>query len=125
MTSRSSRKPLRKAAKRNSVKPAAKPRKRGVTKGKLLWTDVSLEISYERNWMGMKDGIAHIEIRVLSPKGAVIPLTDTGYRSHVISDVYVDSAGGPVAYDRAWLAPEAATASWKKRDFASGQLSLF
>ncbi len=125
MTSRSSRTRQRKPAKRNSIKPTAKPKKRGAEKRKLLWGDVSLEVSYERNWMGVKDGIAHLEIRVLSPKGAIIPLTDTGYRSHFLSSVYVDSAGGPVPYVRAWLEAAAAKPAWKKLELASRQLSLF
>ncbi len=125
MTSRSSRKQPRKSAKHKSAKPVAKPKKRGVKKGKLQWHDVSLEIAYERNWMGMKDGVAHLEIRVLGPKGAIIPLTGTGYRSHFLSSVYVDSAGGLEPYVRAWLNAEAASSAWKKRNFASRQLSLF
>ena len=125
MTPRSSRKQQRKPAKRTPIKPAAKPKKRGAEKRKLQWGDVSLEVSYERNWMGVKDGIAHLEIRVLGPKGAIIPVTDTGYRSHFLSSVYVESAGGPVPYVRAWLDAEAATTSWKKREMASRQLSLF
>ena len=119
------RKPQRKPAKRKSIKLATNPRKCGVEKQKLQWGDVSLEISYERNWMGMKDGVAHLEIRVLGPKGAIIPLTDTGYRSHFISSIYVDSAGGAVPYVRAWLEFEAAKPGWKRRELASRQLSLF
>lgn len=125
MTSRSSRKQQRKPAKRKSIKLAAKPRKRGAKREKLQWGDVSLEISYEPGWMGIKDGIAHLEIRVLSPKGAIIPITDTGYRSHFISSVYVDSAGGPVPYVRAWLDSAATASGWRKREIASRQLSLF
>jgi hypothetical protein len=124
MTSRPTRKPQRKAAKRKQSKPAAKP-KRGIEKAKVQWGDVLLEISYERNWMGMKDGIAHLEIRVLGPKGAIIPLTDTGYRSHFISSLYVEAAGGAVPYVRAWLDTEATKPAWKKRELASRQLSLF
>jgi hypothetical protein len=125
MTSRFSRKQQRKPPKRKPAKRAATPKKCGAIKGRLQWGDVSLEISYEPGWMGMKDGIAHLEIRVLSPKGAIIPITDTGYRSHFLSSVYVESAGGPVPYVRAWLDSTATTSGWKKREIASRQLSLF
>jgi hypothetical protein len=125
MTSRSPRKHQRKPAKRTPVKPAAKPKKRGVEKQKLQWGDVLLEVSYERDYMGMKDSIAHLEVRVLSPKGAIIPITDTGYRSQFISSMYVENAGGAVPYVRAWLETQAATSAWKKREIASRQLSLF
>jgi hypothetical protein len=124
MTSRPARKPQRKAAKRKSSKLAAKP-KRGVKVSKLQWQDVLLEISYERDWMGREDGLAHLEIQVLSPKGASIPLTETSYRSHITARHYIEDDGGPVAYVRAWLDAEAAKPAWKKRELASRQLSLF
>ncbi len=73
MTSRSSRKQPRKSAKHKSAKPVAKPKKRGVKKGKLQWHDVSLEIAYERNWMGMKDGVAHLEISGAGSQGSHHP----------------------------------------------------
>ena len=123
MTS-SLRKP-RKVVKCKSVRPAARPKKRGVIKEKLQWRDVTLDVSYERNWMGKIDTIAHLEIRVLKPQGAIIPLTDTGYRSHFISSVYVDDAGGAAKYVRAWLDAEAATPVWRRKEDAARQLSLF
>lgn len=125
MTSLSVRKRPRKAAKRKSTKPIAKPKKRGVVEKTLQWRDVSLAVTYKRNWMGMKDTIAHLEIRVVKPIRAVIPVTDTGYRSHFISSVYVEAAGGPLEYVRAWLDTEAASPAWKRRDLASRQLTLF
>ncbi len=124
MTSRSSRKPQRKPAKRRPTKPAAKP-KRGIKQATMLWQDAVINVSYERNWMGMKDGIAHLEIQVLSPEGAILPITDTGFRSHFISSLYVEAAGGALPYVRAWLDAEAAKPSWKKRELKSRQLSLF
>ncbi|MEJ0027706.1 MAG: hypothetical protein WDN01_16905 [Rhizomicrobium sp.] len=125
MTSSSARKRRCKPAKRKPSKPVARRKKRAIREQTLQWRDVTLAVSYERDWMGMKDTIAHLQIRVLGPKGAVIPLTDTGYRSHFISSVYVDEAGGPLAYVRRWLESEAATPAWKRREQASRQLSLF
>lgn len=112
----------RKPASRKPVKPVAKA-KRGITKQKLQWRDVMLEVSYEREAIG--DLVAHLQIHVLSPEGAAIPVTETGYRSHFISSVYVEGAGGPVAYVREWLDAEANTSAWKKKEEAARQLSLF
>jgi hypothetical protein len=128
MTSLSSRKRPRKAAKRKPVsrKPSKllAKEKRGITKQKLQWRDVLLEISYERDYMGSAP-VAHLQIQVLSPKGAIIPITETGYRSHFISSIYVEGAGGPVGYVCEWLDSEAETPVWKKKEEAARQLSLF
>jgi hypothetical protein len=127
MTSLTARKRSRKTAKRKPTnrkptKPVAMA-KRGIKKEKLQWRDVLLEISYEHDYMGSAP-IAHLQIQVLSPKGAIIPVTETGYRSHFISNVYVEGAGGPVAYVREWLDSEAATPAWQRKEQASLQLSL-
>jgi hypothetical protein len=124
MTSRSSRN-SRKPAKRGRLARPAKPKKVGITRETLVWQGITVEVTYERDWMGMKDSVAHLQIRVLTPKGTVIPLTDTGYRSHFISSVYVDDAGGPVPYVQAWLDTAASTPDWKRREASTRQLSLF
>ena len=38
-----------------------------------------------------------------APSGAVLPITETGYRSHFLAATEVIAAGGPVRYVLAWL----------------------
>jgi hypothetical protein len=66
----------------------------------------------------------HIEIRVIAPKGAPIPVTSTGYRSHFLSAEEVRAAGDAKAYVTAWLDHEAQTKASQEVEFAWRQLSF-
>jgi hypothetical protein len=66
-----------------------------------------------------------MELKVISPRGALIPVTDTGYRSHFLAPGVAERAGGPVAYVKAWLDEAAKCPAWQRKDFQSRQLSLF
>ena len=70
-------------------------------------------------------GWSHIEIVVLTPKGAPIPITATGYRSHFLDQDFLIEAGGPVAFFLAWIEREARTRQWAKTEFKWRQLELF
>lgn len=96
----------------------------------ITWQGVTIEVRYVSNWLGMsqrsKDwGIAHLELHVLEPKGAPLPMTATGYRSHFLPPADVPNAGGVEAYVLAWLDHEAKSEAWRARPSAPGQLSLF
>lgn len=68
---------------------------------------------------------AHLELRVIAPEGAPIPVTETGYLSHHVYPVFVKSAGGPVAYVRKWLDREARNPSYYRALDRWRQLDLF
>jgi len=61
---------------------------------------------------------------VLAPRGAPLPITTTGYRSHFLPAEELATEGGPVAFVTAWLDREANSKAWEKTEFAWRQLSL-
>lgn len=94
------------------------------------WNGITLEISYEPGWspaMSRAYGrdMAHLQIRTIIPQRAPMPITETGYRSHFAAADDVTAAGGPAAYVRDWLAREAASPAWRKRQEAVRQMTLF
>ena len=48
------------------------------------WSDISIEIRYEPNWLNLDIGYdtAHLAIVSIAPDRAPLPITETGYRSH-------------------------------------------
>jgi hypothetical protein len=115
--------PSRPAAKRLARKPVK-------TVQRLEWQGIVVSVSYEPDWLGLRAKFgdvsnAHLEIEALSPERAVLPVTDTGYRSQFLSHIVVEQAGGAVAFARAWLDEAAKAPAWKKREQQSRQLSLF
>ena len=69
--------------------------------------------------------VSHIEIIVLAPKAAPIPITNTGYLSHFLDEEHLATAGGPVAFFLDWIEREARTKQWAKAEFKWRQLELF
>lgn len=100
------------------------PRDRDIVTEILEWRGVTIEIGYEPEWLG-GNLPAHLELRVRHPEGALLPVTDTGYRSHFLSRAAVDEAGGPTAFVTAWLDEAAESKSWRAGELARRQLSLF
>jgi hypothetical protein len=88
----------------------------------LDWQGIALSVTYRANSYG--PNVHHLEIRVLEPAGAILPVTDTGYRSHFFHDD-VDAHGGVAAYVTAWLDQAATDPAWKRRQEAARQLRLF
>lgn len=119
------------AAKAKTSKSAKKPRpmnppprkRRPTTTHKLVWRHVTCRVKHAPDYMSQ--GWSHIEIIVQSPKGAPVPITQTGYLSHFLDEEELATAGGPVAFFLAWLEREAKTAAWAKADFKWRQLELF
>ncbi|MCB1466069.1 MAG: hypothetical protein KDK08_02695 [Rhizobiaceae bacterium] len=92
-----------------------------ITASHIDWRGVAISIDYRiRRFHGDFD---HLEIRVLGD--GIIPITETGYRSHFLPHGIVEEFGGPDEYVTAWLDHEAESAEWKKREAAARQLSLF
>ncbi|WP_422005791.1 hypothetical protein [Pyruvatibacter mobilis] len=84
------------------------------------WRGVAISVSYHRHQWSEFD---HIVVNVIGD--GIIPITETGYRSHYLLSDVTDEYGGAVAYVLAWLEHEAQTPQWKKRQEAERQLSLF
>ena len=90
----------------------------------LEWQGITLSVSCERDYATMR-GMTHLSIHVVEPSTAKLPITETGYRSHFLSEAEVAEFGGPLGYVRAWLDAEAAAPEWQSREAASRQLDLF
>jgi hypothetical protein len=94
-------------AKKNSAKTAMTT--------KLVWRDTVCRVKHTPNYINK--GWSHLEIVVVAPKGAPLPITGTGYRSHFLTHELIEAAGGPVAFFQRWLDTEATTKAWAKADF--------
>lgn len=86
------------------------------------WQGISLSVEFTPDW-GMMS-VHHLEIRVIEPEGAVIPITETGYRSHFFAEP-LETTEDVVTYVRDWLDSAALAPDWKRRVQAARQLSLF
>lgn len=103
-----------KKARTSTPKPSAQ---------KLVWRHVTCRIRHTPNYLSQ--GWSHIEIIVLTPKGAPIPITDTGYRSHFLDEDQLAAAGGPAKFFLDWLEREATTKAWARMEARWRQLELF
>jgi hypothetical protein len=86
------------------------------------WQGVALSVAYIPNCFS--EGVHHIELKVLCPAGAILPVTDTGYRSHFFTDD-PEEFGGLAGYVQDWLDRHAASPEWKRREMEPRQLRLF
>ena len=123
-----------KKTKRMSTKPAARPtadkgradkpsRRQPPATHKLVWRGVTCRVRHTRNYIS--PGWSHLEIILLAPMDAPLPITRTGYLSHFLDEEELAKAGGPVAFFLAWLDREARTSAWAKAEFTWRQLELF
>ena len=104
-------------------KQARGPRAARPKADKLQWEGVTLAVAYEPRWL--ESETAHLEVRVQAPKGAPLPITETGYRSHFLPCGAVEDAGGPITFVRAWLDEAAKSAAWRRVRNRWRQLDLF
>jgi hypothetical protein len=104
-------------------------RKRSIVTESLDWRGIALSVSYDPSFFvsdfGRDDPQAHLEIHVISPEGARLPFTETGYRSHFLPPRLVEQAGGPAVYVRIWLDDASTSRAWRRYEDDSRQLSLF
>lgn len=94
------------------------------------WQGITLEITYEPDWLNMSGrdpsiGHAHLEIRSISPDRAPLQISETGYRSQFFHHDEIDQLGGPAAYVEAWLDAGSRSQQWRDYQEAARQLSLF
>lgn len=90
---------------------------------RLTWRGIEIEVIYTPlKW----NTIAHLEIRSIAPKGAALPVSLSGYRSHYHQPGTIEGQGGDVvAQVIAWLDEKAASPEWRERETKARQLSLF
>ena len=87
------------------------------------WRSIEIEAVYRPLRWGV---IAHLEVHSVAPKGAPLPMTSTGYRSHFRPPGTVEARGGDVVLQvSAWLDEEAAKPEWQGRWEARRQGELF
>lgn len=103
---------------------------RVITTETFVWEGVTILVSYEPDWLGLGakgvgEGYAHLEVQVLEPKGAPLPITDTGYKSEFCDIGEVEEAGGPIAIVTALLEEFADTKTWRVRRARWEQQDLF
>lgn len=117
-----------KAAPSSSPVPRVRRRKPKPSDETLVWEGITLAIAYQRHWLPPDEdypGRAHLEVRVIAPEGAPLPITDTGYRSHFLLTGIAEQAGGPAAYVRRWLDEASRQPHWRRIHDRWRQLSLF
>lgn len=96
---------------------------RRTTTRRVTWRDVTCRIRHTRDYL--IEGSDHVEVIVLSPPGALLPITETGYLSHFIDADDLKAAGGAVRFILDWIEREAATTRFRTADFKSRQRDLF
>ncbi len=109
-----------------AIRTEEKPR--DIETHRVTWQGIEVEVRFERNWLGSPPSPyhpSHLAIEAITPSHAVLPITETGYRSHFLSAEEVDAAGGPVAYVVAALDDAAQADGWRVGQAARQQLSLF
>lgn len=62
---------------------------------------------------------------VLAPKGAPLPITQTGYLSHFLDEDLLKRAEGPVQFFLDWIEREARSKQWAATEFKWRQGDLF
>lgn len=105
-----------KKAKRNTV-----PRR--IQTHKLVWRHVTARVRHTRDYLS--SGQDHIELTIIQPKDAILPITETGYRSHFIASDQLAAAGGPTQFLLEWIERESKTKRWQQTELRWRQLSLF
>jgi len=92
------------------------------------WQGIGLEIRHCPRWFGSERDdflTQHIEIR--SDGRVVLPITETGYRSHFLNgaEALAEFDHDPVAFVLWWLDDAAQSKEWQAQVEASRQGSLF
>lgn len=92
------------------------------------WQGIPLEVRHCPCWFSMPDDdfvTQHIEIR--SPDNRILPVTDTGYRSHFMSgaEALAEFNHDPVEFVRWWLDEAAKDPAWQRRENDDRQGNLF
>ena len=96
--------------------------KRDAERSLLVWRHIKCRLTETRDVL--QPGWTQLEIDVVSPKGAPLPITDTGYLAHYIDADELAATGGIAEFFTAWLDREAATKRYVNAEFRWRQLLL-
>ncbi len=88
----------------------------------LTWRGTLIAVRHTPNYLVR--GPDHLEVIVKKPAKAILPITDTGYRSHFLDPEQLATVGGPVLFVQAWLEREAASKQWRAREAKMAQLDF-
>ena len=88
----------------------------------LPWRGTLIAIRHTRDYLVR--GTDHIEVMVKKPLKAILPITDTGYRSHFLDPEELATEGGPALFVQTWLEREAATKQWRVKESQMAQLDF-
>lgn len=103
--------------------PTAKRRARRRSTLHFTWRDVSMKIRITEDcW---SPGQTQIELSVVKPKGAPVPITSTGYFCHYLNAELLSAEGGAVAFFTEWLDREARSKKCQRTEFRWRQGELF
>lgn len=106
------------------AKPKTKTaRRRPPTIHRFEWRQFKLRIKHTPDYL--ERGWSHVELHLVAPKGAPLPITTTGYLSQFLTEDDLVTAGGPIGLFRAMLDREAKTKAWAKAEFKWRQGDLF
>ena len=118
--------PVEAASKRRGSSPRKSgrrtPSKKPASK-RLVWRGITLRIRATPNYL--TKGTTHLEIDVVTPKDAILPITETGYRSHFIPTDVLKRSGGELRFVLDWIEREARCKQWQEAEFRWRQGDLF
>lgn len=105
-------------------------RPRNIFTDTLVWNGITVLMSFEHDWLGLAAGgfeepYSHLELQVLDPKGAPLPVTDTGYWSEFLPIGEVDDIPDAKAIAMSILDEMSDTQTWRVRWTRWEQRDLF
>ncbi len=92
---------------------------RTIMHGTLDWRGILIQVTLEKQRF-----VDHLQIETLDPIRAPLPITETGYLSHFISQGLIEEAGGPAAYVEEWLNRAATGKGWTEIETDIRQYAL-
>lgn len=102
--------PAKRRAKRRSTLP-------------FTWRDIALKVVVTEDTIAA--GQTQLELHVVKPKGAPVPITSSGYYCHFVNSSVLAFNGGPIKHFTDWLDREARTKRWEREEFRWRQGDLF
>lgn len=84
----------------------------------LVWNDLTILLSFEADWLGrhaagLPDPCSLIELQVVRPAGAPMPLSAEGYWSEFLEPGVAEEAGGPAAVAISLLEEFSQSQTWR------------
>lgn len=89
------------------------------------WQAITIQLLYRPQWSKAAVGMSHLEIQVVEPESACLPITETGYRSHFFPSERTYTEMELIVHVRDWLEEEALNPKWKATQLEQQQLTLF